>query len=1099
MQYRSDADDPGHRLAHTVFPGKDDFACLCREKDWSQTPLGSVDAWPTSLRTAAAMVFASPLPIVLLWGAELAQIYNDGYRKVMGRKHPAGLGQPTRECWPEVWEFNAPLYEGVLDRRETFTFQDRRLVVERDGHPEESFFTLGYSPVIDDRGAVGGVLVTVAETTAPVAQQKTGTMSTEAEERLRVALEAADLGTWDLDLTTDTSSVRSLRHDQIFGYEEHQAEWGQHIAMRHVLPEDQPIMQEAFARAANTGALSFEVRVRWPDGSIHWIAPRGRTYYDDEGHPVRMAGVVADITERNQAQAVRQSEARFRLMADSVPQIVWITDAEGRIEFFNQQWSNYTGVTWQPQTATAAAAAVIHPDDVALTTARFEQARRDGSIFLVEHRMRSATGDYRWFLVRAEPYRDPHSGSIRHWFGASVDIHDRKQAEVALRRSESRYRSLFESIDQGFCIIEMKFDQDGRPHDYVFCEMNPSFQAQTGLVDAVGKSMRELAPGHESHWFDIYGRVASTGEPVRFENEAKALHRWYDVFASRIEDEDGPRVAVLFNDITKQKRMTETLRHSEQAAIEAAHRADSERQKLDALLQAAPVGIVVSDTNGAILLVNAAHKQLWGTEYPEATSVDRFSEWKGWWTDHSERHGKRLAAHEWTTARILAGEERPRDIVTIESFDLPPQRRTVLITGAPVKNSHGDIVGSVVAQMDISDRVRAEDALRQADRRKDEFLAMLAHELRNPLAPIAAAADLLTLGRADEAQIRQTSAIITRQVRHMTGLIDDLLDVSRVTRGLVKLDKVTLDAKKILSDAVEQVRPLIEMRRHRLAVHTPPETAFVCGDVKRLVQVIANLLNNAAKYTPEGGEIVLGVEVDGRHVKLAVSDNGIGIAPELQPTVFDLFTQADRASDRSQGGLGIGLALVKSLVELHGGHITAHSGGTGKGSRFVVCLPQVDADVAAPFGELQVTTPAAPGKALRVLVVDDNADAAQMLGMFLEALGHEVFVEHHPGKAIERARAAMPQVCLLDIGLPDMDGNELARRLRQQPETANSTLIAVTGYGQDQDRDTALNAGFDHHFAKPLDSARLAGLLSSIGENEQLVPQWGQAVRPRPG
>jgi PAS domain S-box-containing protein len=719
-----------------------------------------------------------------------------------------------------------------------------------------------------------------------------------------------------------------------------------------------------------------------------------------------MVGVVADVTQRNEAQALRRSEERFRLMADSVPQIVWITDAAGRVEFFNQQWSDYTGLDYQPETAAAVAAAVVHPDDAALTMARFEEAQRTATAFLTEHRVRSAAGAYRWFLVRAEPYRDPHTCEITNWFGAYVDIHDRKLAEAALRRSETRYRSLFDTIDQGFCIIEMQFDADGRPHDYVFCELNPSFQAQTGLVDAVGKSMRALAPAHEEHWFEIYGRVALTGEAVRFENEAKALHRWFDVFASRIDDEEGPRVAVLFNDITAQKQLTASLRRSEQAAIEAAHRADAERHKLNALLQAAPVGIVVSDANGAILLANDAHRQLWGAAHPETTSIAQFALWKGWWADHSARHGEPLAPHDWTTARILAGTEHPRDVVTIESFDTPPERRTVLITGAPVKDGQGNIVGSVIAQMDISDRIRAEDALRQADHRKDVFLAMLAHELRNPLAPIAAAADLLTLGRVDDARIRQTSAIITRQVRHMTGLVDDLLDVSRVTRGLVQLDQATLDAKKILIDAVEQVRPLIEARRHRLTIHTPPEAAFVRGDIKRLVQVVANLLNNAAKYTPEGGEIVLALEVDGSQVKLAVSDNGMGIAPALQPTVFDLFTQADRASDRSQGGLGIGLALVKSLVALHGGHITVHSEGAQRGSRFVVCLPHVDAAADAWPAERRTIAAAAPDRVRKVLVVDDNADAAQMLGMLVEELGHEVFIEHHPRRALETARQA---------------------------------------------------------------------------------------------
>jgi PAS domain S-box-containing protein len=781
--------------------------------------------------------------------------------------------------------------------------------------------------------------------------------------------------------------------------------------------------------------------------------------------------------QRQTEEKLRASELRFRLMADSIPQIVWILDNTGRNVYFNKQWSAYTGVELDSITPEEIAEEFLHPDDRAISMHAWDLARQGAQSFSVEHRLRSASGEYRWFLVRAESFRDPQSGAVGLWYGTSTDVHDQKVAEAALKKSEERYRSLFDSIDEGFCIIKVLFDEGGRPCDYRFCDLNPSFQNQTGLVDAVGKTVRELAPEHETHWFDIYGRVATTGESIRFENEARALNRWFDVFASRIEEEDGPKVAVLFKDITEQKRMTETLRHSEHAAVEAARQADSERHKLNALLQAAPVGIVVSDADGAILLANAAHKHLWGKQHPDS-KAGRFAQWKGWWADQSERHGRRVEPREWATFRILDGEENPRDIVTIESFEVPPEQRTVLITGAPVKDGQGKIVGAVVAQMDISDRIRAENALRQADRRKDEFLAMLAHELRNPLAPIAAAADLLALGRADEARIRQTSGIIARQVKHMTGLVDDLLDVSRVTRGLVKLDKARVDLKRILSDAVEQVRPVIEMRRHRLAVHTPPEAASVSGDVKRLVQVVANLLNNAAKYTPEGGDIVLGMEVVGGRIRIAVSDNGIGLTPELQPRVFDLFTQAARTSDRSQGGLGIGLALVKSLVELHEGSITVHSDGIGKGCRFEVCLPHLGENVDSPHSVPLTVAMAAAGNMLKVMVVDDNADAAQMLAIFIEEMGHQVLIEHHPHRAIERSRIEMPDICLLDIGLPDMDGNELARRLRTQPETKNAMLIAVTGYGQEQDRDAALSAGFDHYFAKPIDSAKLAGLLS---------------------
>ncbi|MDB5727329.1 MAG: domain S-box protein [Noviherbaspirillum sp.] len=667
--------------------------------------------------------------------------------------------------------------------------------------------------------------------------------------------------------------------------------------------------------------------------------PDHEQWYEVHAYPARdgLSIYFRDVTERIRTeQKLRDSDTRFRLMADSIPQIVWITDAAGNAEFFNRQWRVYTGAPFEPTTATDISARFVHPDDHAPTMQAWAEARREGKTFIVEHRIRSSTGQYRWFLVRAEPNHDPDSREIVRWFGTSTDVHDRKMAETDLRRSEAQYRALFNSIDEGFCIIEMIFDDAGTPVDYRFCAVNAMFEKQTGLRDAVGKRVRELVPQHEAHWYEIYGRVARTGEPVRFENEAKALHRWYDVYAFKTDEAYAGKVAVLFKDITERKR----------------------------------------------------HEQ----------------------------------------------------------------------------------------------------EMQRADRSKDEFLAMLAHELRNPLAPISAAADLLRLARLDETRVRQTSELIARQVRHMTNLVDDLLDVSRVTRGLITLKTEALDAKRIVSDAIEQVRPLIESRRHHMAVHMPPESAYVSGDAKRLVQVVANLLNNAAKYTPEGGTIDLGVEVQSEQVLITVKDNGIGMAADFLIGVFDMFSQAQRTADRSQGGLGIGLALVKSLTELHHGSVTAHSNGLGQGSEFTVRLPRIavpDMQSASQDGRLRHAGLAR----LRLMVVDDNADAAGMLAMVLEAAGHEVIVEHDSRRALERAHSECPDAFLLDIGLPEIDGIELARRLRSRPESASSVLIAVTGYGQGQDKRNTAAAGFDHHFVKPVDTAQLTLLLAELGASKIGAPK----------
>ncbi len=381
-------------------------------------------------------------------------------------------------------------------------------------------------------------------------------------------------------------------------------------------------------------------------------------------------------------------------------------------------------------------------------------------------------------------------------------------------------------------------------------------------------------------------------------------------------------------------------------------------------------------------------------------------------------------------------------------------------------------------------RSQAERELRAADQRKDEFLAMLAHELRNPLAPISTGAHLLKLLHSDNAQITQTCAIIARQVEHMTSLVDDLLDVSRVTRGLVSLSTQVLDLRQVVDDAAEQIRPLITARRHKVVLDLPPGPANVKGDHKRLVQVVANLLNNATKYTPEGGHIQLQLAGAGDDYVLSVSDDGIGMEASLVERVFDLFTQAERTPDRSQGGLGLGLALAKSLVELHGGSVSAASAGPGKGSTFTVRLPRFTQHAAYPAEssiDAAVRQAASVSTPLRVLVVDDNLDAAHTLNLFLAAAGHRVEIAYNALDALDVAKVFSPQVCLLDIGLPDLDGNELARRLRRLPQTAGAMLVAATGYGRQQDRDAAREAGFDHYMVKPVNTVQLSELLAQAG------------------
>ncbi|GGZ05328.1 ATP-binding protein [Pseudoduganella plicata] len=376
--------------------------------------------------------------------------------------------------------------------------------------------------------------------------------------------------------------------------------------------------------------------------------------------------------------------------------------------------------------------------------------------------------------------------------------------------------------------------------------------------------------------------------------------------------------------------------------------------------------------------------------------------------------------------------------------------------------------------LDVTLRHVAELALREAERRKDEFLAMLAHELRNPLAPISAAATMLQHPGVQSSQVERASAIIGRQAAHMVRLVDDLLDAARISRGKVELRYEVFDFAAAVEDAIEQVRPLAERKRQTLAVQWPGEVALVDGDRARLAQVVSNLLNNAARYTPDGGRIDVMLEVSGPTIRLAVSDNGCGIAPALLPGVFDLFTQGQRGRDRTQGGLGIGLAIVHGLVRMHGGRVRAHSNGPGQGARFDVTLPlsrEKAAVTAAP-----TSSPRDALASLAVLVVDDNQDAADTLAALLGSAGLRCAVEYGSEAALQRALRERPDVCVLDIGLPGLDGLELARRLRAGLGDA-VLLIAQSGYGQSQDRAAGIAAGFDHYFVKPVEADALFGVL----------------------
>ena len=495
------------------------------------------------------------------------------------------------------------------------------------------------------------------------------------------------------------------------------------------------------------------------------------------------------------------------------------------------------------------------------------------------------------------------------------------------------------------------------------------------------------------------------------------------------------------------------------------------RAHLSAIVESSDDAIISKDLNGFIQSWNAGAQRLFG--YTAEQAVGRHISFL--------IPAERADEEERILASLRAGERVYHfDTVRVRSDGQPVY---VSLTISPVRDEAGRIIGASKVARDITDRKLAEERtyrlltqLQEADRRKDEFLAMLAHELRNPLAPLYNILEIMKQGDGNGNLIEQVRSTLERQLGQMVRLVDDLLDVSRITRGKLKLRKERVELASVIHQSVEVCRPLAEYAKHELNVSLPPEAIYLYADPMRLAQVFGNLLNNACKYTDPGGRIGLTAERRSSDVVVNVKDTGVGISPDKLGSVFEMFTQIDRSLERSQGGLGIGLTLVKRLVEMHGGSVEAYSEGPGRGSEFVVRLPILieKAKAKTPTAEQMPTT------AHRILIVDDNRDSATSLDTLLKLTGNETQTAHDGLEAVEAAAMFRPDVMLLDIGLPKLNGYDACRRIREYSWGRNMVLVALTGWGQDKDRRQSKDAGFDHHMVKPVDFDALMKLLASL-------------------
>jgi PAS domain S-box-containing protein len=750
------------------------------------------------------------------------------------------------------------------------------------------------------------------------------------------------------------------------------------------------------------------------------------------------------------ASGTRLSEARFRAAVAAVG-VMWTNDASGRMKGAQPGWAELTGQSEEEYQGYGWALAV-HPDDAPATIAAWNQAVAALRMFEFEHRVRRRDGVWRNFSVRAVPVIQ--DAAILEWVGVHIDITDRARALEDFRASELRSQNILESITDGFFTL----DQEWR-FDYVNPEAERILDCKPGAL--LGRVLWEVYPGTVGSAFEqTYRRVAAEKKAESFLAFYPDHGRWYDVRA--FPHPTG--VSVYFRDVTDAKHSEAALRASEERrrlALDSAElgawNIDTARQRLIAderfgmIFCGSPV---VLDYKQAVAAVHPDDRPRITEAIALATRADHPAPYA---VEYRVIHPDGTV--HWVFAKGRANFE-----------DVAGERRLVSFDGT---------VADITARHQSEDDLRKFAAdLSEADRHKDEFLATLAHELRNPLAPIRNGLQLMRLSHYTREVVEKTAGMMDRQVRQMVRLVDDLLDVSRVSRDLLQLQKERVTLATVLAQAAETSRPLISSGGHDLVLRAPAEAIELDADSTRLVQVFSNLLTNAAKFSDRGSRIWLTVVTTSEaELTISVRDEGAGISADMLPKIFNMFVQVDRTLERSQGGLGIGLTLVKRIVELHGGSVEARSQGEGLGSEFIVRLPRPVSPGAAATSE---------GAAQRlssrfnVLVADDNRDAAETLVDILRLSGNTVQQANDGLEAVALAAKFQPDVIVLDIGMPKLNGYEACRLIREQPWGKKAVMIASTGWGQEEDRRRSKEAGFDHHLVKPIDPDVLERLLGSL-------------------
>lgn len=687
--------------------------------------------------------------------------------------------------------------------------------------------------------------------------------------------------------------------------------------------------------------------------------------------------------------------------------------------------------------------------------------------------------------LTVSPIRDA-SGSIVGASKIARSMTDLKRVNEQLRISKERYRTLFDSIDEGFCVIQMIFDDHNTPVDWIYVEVNPAFEKHNGLTKAAGKRVSELVPNLEPHWFEIYGKVALTGNPTRFEAGSDAMNRWFDLYGFRVGEPEERKVAVLFTDITERKR-------SEQERDRLLQQLEAERAKLVYLFSKAPAFVAtLRGPDHVVELINPAYLQLVGHRDVMGKAIRQALpeiEGQGFFE---------LLDNVYQTGEAFRGSEVPIQLQREPKGAL--EQRILDFVYQPIFDAQGQVSGIFAHGIDITEQVNARKDAEEANRAKDEFLAVLSHELRTPLNAILGWSLMLGEGKLAKDDERKGIEAIQRNAQLQAQLIEDILDVSRIITGKLRLEVRPIELSTVVEAAVESVLLAAQAKEIRLQRVLDSGTTLVSGDPNRLQQVVWNLLSNAIKFTPKGGRVQVRLERVNSHIEIIVTDTGMGIPADVLPYVFDRFRQADSTTTRQYGGLGLGLSIVRHVVEMHGGTVEAESVGLGQGTTFTVKLPLIalrsldvepekrqdrehpTANTPNPNRTFEGASELRELKDLNVLVVDDEDDTRMMVATVLERYGSYVTTVNSAAEALRAIQVLRPDVLISDLGMPGEDGYSLIKKIRALPAElgGHTPAAALTAYARVEDRMRVLRAGFQIHVPKPVDPAELVTVVASL-------------------